>query len=75
MTLRWETAPLNSTRAFSGAIIVGFVTQCTDGSFAWQITAVHMRYVAKGSGEAVSLAAGKRALARAWEIWRRKALL
>lgn len=70
MPLRWSIDRDGDTvAAYTGSIRVGTVIARTDGSVVWQIDAVSMRWIAKGFGETTSIAAGKRALARAWSKW------
>lgn len=59
--------------AYSGKLVVGWVAVRIDGSYFWTINAVHTRHIVKGSGDAKSVAAGRRALTRAWRIWCDKA--
>lgn len=59
---RFYTAKLNDR-------IVGSVIDRGPGDVAWYVSAVHMKWVAKGDGESKSVPAAKRALARAWKSW------
>lgn len=59
---RFYTAKLNDR-------IVGSVIEREPGDVAWYISAVHMKWIAKGEGESKDVPSAKRALARAWSSW------
>lgn len=61
--------------AFSGNIQIGIVLTRHDGSIIWKIDAVHMKWIAKGYGDCVSMESGRRALNRSWKIWLAEASL
>ena len=73
MSLRWEEQKQGGWYAYSGCIIVGMVVTQYDGNINWKVDAVHMKWVAKGYGDAKSIEAAKRALSRAWSKWLAKA--
>jgi len=73
VTLRWEEQKEGSWFAYSGDILAGMVVTQYDGNIHWKIDAVHMKWTAKGYGDAPSIMAAKRALARAWAIWLQRA--
>jgi hypothetical protein len=68
--LTWE---LNGNWRFHAAKlngrIVGSVIEREPGDVVWYISAVHMKWVAKGEGESKDVQSAKRALARAWNSW------
>jgi hypothetical protein len=59
---RFHTAKLNDR-------IVGSVVEREPGDVAWFISAVQMKWIAKGDGESKDVPSAKRALARAWKSW------
>lgn len=72
--LRWEEIEHDGAWwAYSGDLIVGMVVKVIAGSRAgvwtWQLSAVHTRYITKGSGDVRSASAGKTCLFRAWTRW------
>lgn len=72
MKLRWEKQGRNSWYAYSGRLVIGMVTERFDGRVGYQITAVQMKWIGKGSGDVASMSAGKRAIERAWDQWLKK---
>lgn len=70
MKLRWEK-DIRATgwTAYSNELHVGYVTTRLDGTKAYTVTGVHMKYIGKGYGDVKSIASGKRAVERAWQQW------
>ena len=72
MSIRWERQFDNGWYAYSGLNwrgCIGFVVPRDDGSVAWQINAVSMRYIGRGYGETRSVRTAKIALERNWNRW------
>lgn len=69
MNLEWTEERPGSWFAMSNRSDVGMVIARDDGSVVYKLTAVHWRGITKGSGEVKTLAAGKRAIERAWAAW------
>lgn len=59
----------DSLFAYSGRGRIGMVVPRDDGSVAWQIDAVSMRWIGKGYGETRSVRTAKIALERNWTKW------
>ena len=61
----------DSLFAYSGRGQVGFVVPRDDGTVAWQMDGINMRYVRKGKsfGETRSVRTAKIALERNWIKW------
>lgn len=74
--LRWETEREGvSYVAYSGELDIGFVTSLPNGSWAYNLSAVHTRHICKGRGRVKTLEQGKRSLERAWSQWLAEASL
>lgn len=74
MTIRWERQFDDCWSAYSGPdwrSCIGFVVPRDDGTVAWQMDGINMRYVRKGKsfGETRSVRTAKIALERNWNKW------
>ncbi len=72
--LRW--VPLagmeRCLQAYSHKLCIGTVLEKMD-VVHWSMDGVKTKWIVKGYGDATSVDAGKRALARAWSIWCKRA--
>lgn len=73
MPLRWERFNSDGFLAYSGKTQIGMIACREDGTHAWEITGVHMKWIAKGYGDARSLDGAKAAVSRGWRTWLRRA--
>lgn len=72
--IKWKIDEVSETQiAYSGKLAIGFVCRRIDGSFGWQINAVHYKWITKGAGDTRDFSTGRRALVRAWRRWCRHA--
>jgi hypothetical protein len=69
MTIHWEQRFGDSLFAYSGRGCIGMVVPRDDGSVAWQIDSVSMRYIGQGFGETRSVRTAKIAVERNWDRW------
>lgn len=71
--IRWERRMNDDLFGWRGSHIIAMIFRpmgaATTDQRSWKITGVHMKWVAKGQGEAPSETAARRAADRAWDKW------
>lgn len=68
--LVWKEQPHpESLVGYAGKVDIAIVLRRNDSTIYWKVDGVFLKYLAKSSGEAKTMAAGKRAAERAWGQW------
>jgi hypothetical protein len=65
----------STMEARCGRMRIGYVVRRDDGTWVYEVTAVHTKWLAKGYGEVASLKTAKAAVSRVWRKWLERAEL